>query len=110
MVGSQLITMKSQKESDKYQTVDGQGAKTQKVMLVMMPLIYAIFAFMYSAAFTIYMTMSSLLSIIVTLLCNLILGKVFKDKEEKALKEQHSRKLPWQQAGKKEKKNPKRKK
>ncbi len=106
MVGSQLITMKSQKESDKYQTVDGQGAKTQKVMLVMMPLIYAIFAFMYSAAFTIYMTMSSLLSIIVTLLCNLILGKVFKNKEEKEIKEQYSRKLPWQNNnGKKTKKS-----
>lgn len=60
MVLSQFISMRSQKESNKYQTVDGKGGTTQKVMLIMMPLIYAIFAFMYSAAFSIYMTMSSL--------------------------------------------------
>ena len=100
MVLSQFISMRSQKESNKYQTVDGRGAMSQKVMLIVMPLIYAVFAFMYSAAFSIYMVMSSALSIIVTLLSNLIIGAIFKKKEEEMLKEKYSRRLPWQQNGK----------
>ena len=95
MVASQLITMKSSKESNKYQTVDGQGAKTQKMMLFLMPMIYAIFAFMYSAAFSIYMVMSSLVAVLVTLLSNLILGRIFKKKEEEAFKEEHSQVPAW---------------
>ena len=95
MVLSQWITMRSQKESNQYQTVDGQGAATQKVMLVMMPIIYAIFAFMYSAAFSIYMTMSSVISLLVTLSTNAVLGGIFKKKEEERIRERYGRKLPW---------------
>ena len=95
MLLSQIVAMKSTKTANKYQTVDGQGATTQKMMLVVMPIIYAIFSFAYSAAFSIYMTMSSIVAIIVTLLCNLILGRIFKKKEEKALVEERTRKLPW---------------
>ena len=105
MVLSQWIAMRSNKESNQYQTVDGQGARTQKVMLVMMPLIYAIFAFMYSAAFSIYMTVSSLLSLIVTLVTNLILSRIFKKKEEVKIRERYGRKLQWmedKQEGKKD--------
>lgn len=95
MILSQFISMRSQKESNKYQTVDGSGARTQKIMLVMMPIIYAVFAFMYSAAFSIYMTMSSVVSILVTLLSNLIIGHVFKKKEAEAIKQRNTRVLPW---------------
>lgn len=95
MLLSQIVAMKSNKTANQYQTVDGQGASTQKVMLVVMPLIYAFFSFSYSAAFSIYMTMSSVVVIIVTLLTNLILGRIFKKKEEKAFVEEHTRKLPW---------------
>ena len=95
MVLSQFIMMRSQKESSQYQTADGQGARTQKIMLIMMPLIYAIFAFMYSAAFTIYMLISSLFSLIVTLLSNLILGHIFRKKEEKAVIEVNTNKPKW---------------
>ncbi len=95
MLLSQIVAMKSNKTANKYQTVDGQGATTQKMMLVVMPIIYAIFSFTYSAAFSIYMTMSSIVGIIVTLLTNLILGKIFKHKEEKEFVEEHTRKLPW---------------
>ncbi len=110
MVLSQFITMKSSKEANQYQTVDGSGVNQQKIMMIMMPIIYAIFAFMYSAAFSIYMTMSSLLAIIVTLLSNLILGKIFAKKEEEALRKQYTRTLPWQKKesdGKKDKKKKK---
>lgn len=112
MVLSQLISMKSTKESNKYQTVDGSGARTQKMMLIMMPLIYAVFAFMYSAAFSIYMVISSAVSILVTLLSNLIIGAVFKKKEAELAKAQNVRKLPWMKDdkkdnSKKDKNNPK---
>ncbi len=108
MVLSQFITMRSQKETNQYQTVDGQGARTQKVMLVMMPLIYAIFAFMYSAAFTIYMTMSSLIALLITLVSNFVLGRVFRKKEEARIRETYGRTLSWmKEDGKKGPKNEK---
>lgn len=110
MVLSQILSMKSSKESNQYQTVDGSGARSQKMMLIIMPLIYGIFAFFYSAAFSIYMTMSSIISIIVMLISNLILGRVFKKKEEEALKEKYTRRLPWQTQGNNDKKDKKSKK
>lgn len=110
MVLSQILSMKSSKESNQYQTVDGSGARSQKMMLIIMPLIYGIFAFFYSAAFSIYMTMSSIISIIVMLLSNLILGRVFKKKEEEALKEKYTRRLPWQTQANNDKKDKKSKK
>ena len=95
MVLSQLVMMKSQKESNQYQTADGQGVKTQKIMLIVMPIIYAVFAFMYSAAFSLYMTISSLVSLCVTLLSNLIIGHVFKKKEAARMVEERNRKPAW---------------
>lgn len=109
MVLSQFVSMRSQKESNKYQSVDGKGGTTQKVMLIVMPLIYAIFAFMYSAAFSIYMTMSSLVSLIVTILSNLIIGRTFKKKEEQKLVEKYSRTLPWQKTEEGKKKDKRKK-
>ncbi len=95
MALSQFITMRSQKESNKYQSVDGQGAFMQKAMLVIMPLIFAIFSFFYSAAFSIYMIMSSLISLLVTVVCNLVLGRIFRKKEEAEIKAQYGRSVPW---------------
>ncbi len=95
MLLSQFITMRSQKDTSRYQTVDGAGASSQKMMLVLLPLIYGVFAFMYSAAFSIYMTMSSLIALLVTLLSNFIIGRVFKKKEEEKIKEKYGRTLSW---------------
>ena len=69
--------------------------------------IYAIFAFMYSAAFSIYMMMSSLISLIVTLLSNLFLGRVFSKKEETRIQERYGRTLPWMKKDGEDKKNDK---
>ncbi len=107
MVLSQFLSMRSQKESNKYQTVDGSGARTQKMMLIIMPMIYGVFAFFYSAAFSIYMTMSSVISIIVMLISNFVLGRVFKKKEEEELKEKYTRRLPWQTQANNDKKDKK---
>lgn len=105
MILSQVIMMKSQKETNQYQTVDGSGQRTQKIMLVVMPIMYAIFGILWSAAFTIYTVVSSFLSILVSLLSNLIIGAIFKKKEEKAFVEKNTRTLPWMKDGGKNDKN-----
>ena len=64
------------------QTVDGQGAQTQKVMQWVMPIMMAVFAFMYTAAFSLYIIMSSLISIATTYLINFIVDIQIK-KENK---------------------------
>lgn len=98
MVLSQFISMRSQKETNKYQTVDGSGVRTQKIMLIVMPIIYAIFAFMYSAAFSVYMVMSSFITICTTLITNLIIDRVYHKKEVAEIKEQNSRIPAWMKA------------
>lgn len=95
MLLSQFIMMRSSKATNQYQTVDGQGARTQKIMMVIMPIMFAVFGFLWSAAFTIYNIISSFISIVVTLLTNLIIGRIFNKKEEEALKERYTRNVPW---------------
>ncbi len=77
-LGMQIITSKSQKAQMELQTVDGQGAQTQKMMTWMMPIMMAIFAFFYSAAFSIYIVLSSVISILTTLGINFIADKKFQ--------------------------------
>ena len=43
----QFISMRSQKDANELGTVDGSGAKTNKWMLIMMPIIYGVFSFLY---------------------------------------------------------------
>lgn len=85
--GSSLLTQfvmgKSQKASMDLQTVDGQGAQTQKMMMWMMPIMMAVFAFMYTAAFSIYIILSSLLSMGLTFLINFIVDKQMAREEKK---------------------------
>ena len=107
MVLSQFIMMKSQKEQSQYQTVDGQGAQTQKIMMIVMPLIYAITGFLWTAAFSIYIAVSSLFGIVITLLTNLILGRIFNKKEEEALKARYTRTVPWKKSEEKDNKRKK---
>jgi membrane protein insertase Oxa1/YidC/SpoIIIJ len=64
--------MRSQKEQQKYSSVDGQGASQQKMMMIIMTGMFAVFSFMYSSAFSIYMIMSNVLSLISTLIINKI--------------------------------------
>ncbi len=73
----QAVTSKSQKAQMELQTVDGQGAQTQKVMKWMLPIMMAVFAFMYTAAFSIYIVLSSVISMATTLLINLIVDKKY---------------------------------
>lgn len=86
----QLVTAKSQKAQMELQTVDGQGAQTQKIMKWIMPIMMAIFAFMYTAAFSIYIILSSLISIGTTFGINFIVDKKMKkqknDKEKDVIR------------------------
>ena len=78
-------------------TVDGENstaASTQKMMTWIMPIMFGIFAFIYSAAFSIYMITSSLLSTAFTLLINLFVERSFKNKIVKE-KEQKQGKIKY---------------
>ena len=77
----QIVMGKSQKAQMELQTVNGQGMQTQKIMKWMMPIMMAIFAFMYTAAFSIYIILSNILSIATTFGINFIVDRRFKKKE-----------------------------
>ncbi len=81
---TQFVMSKSQKSQMELQTVDGQGAKTQKIMMWMMPIMMAFFSFMHTAAFSIYMIISSTFSILTTLGINWIVDLSFAKKNKKA--------------------------
>ena len=83
----QLIMTKTQKASMELQTVDGQGAQTQKIMTWMMPIMMAVFAFMYTSAFSIYIVLSTIISMLTTFGINFIVDRKFKKEEEKVKKE-----------------------
>ena len=86
MAGSTIIMNKTQKTQMQLSSVDGDNstaASTQKMMTWMMPIMFGIFSFIYSAAFSIYMVTNSLLSTGSTLLINIIVEKSFKKKIEK---------------------------
>ena len=96
---SQFILMKSQKAQNELQTADGRGAKTQKIMMIVMPVMFGIFAFAYSAAFSIYMIVSSLYGIASTLIINFFIDRKFAKIEEREIQEKYNKRIP--QAAKK---------
>jgi membrane protein insertase Oxa1/YidC/SpoIIIJ len=79
----QFVTMRTQKEQQKYSSVDGQGAGQQKMMMVVMTGMFAIFSFMYSSAFSIYLIVSNLFSLGSTLIINKVVDRVAENKEAK---------------------------
>lgn len=86
----QFIMMRSQKEQQKYSTVDGQGASQQKMTMVIMTAMFAIFSFLYSAAFSIYMIVSNVFSMLSTLVINKVVDTVAAKKEEAAFRAKHT--------------------
>lgn len=77
----QFISMRSQKDANELGTVDGSAAKTNKWMLIMMPVIYGAFSFLYSAAFSIYMITNTLYGLITTLIINKAMDVSFAKQE-----------------------------
>ncbi len=80
---TQLVMSKSQKAQMELQSVDGKQAQTQKIMMFAMPIMMAVFAFMYTAAFSIYIVINSGLGICTTLAINKIVDVKFKKQNEK---------------------------
>ncbi|MCD8309164.1 MAG: YidC/Oxa1 family membrane protein insertase [Clostridia bacterium] len=80
---SQFVTMRMQKSMNELGSVDGSAARTNKWMLILMPVIYGIFSFFYSAAFSIYMITNTTYSLITSLIVNRTLNVKFKKLEER---------------------------
>ncbi len=66
----QFVSMRSQKEQQKYSSVDGQGKGQQKMMMIIMTGMFAIFSFMYSSAFAVYLIVSNVFSLLSTIIIN----------------------------------------
>ena len=81
----QFVSMRSQKEQQKYSSVDGQGASQQKMTMFMMTGMFAIFSFMYSSAFSIYMITSNLFSLLSTIIINKLVDMSLDKKEARAV-------------------------
>lgn len=97
----QFVTMRSQKEQNQFSTVDGQGASTQKMTMIMMTAMFAIFSFMYSAAFSLYMVVSNLFSLCSTLIINKIVdGALAKKSEQEEMEKLDNRGLSRIEAAK----------
>ena len=82
MLLQQWISMRANKSVNELGTVDGSGARTNKMMMIMMPIIYGIFSFFYSASFSIYMITNTVFSLITMLIINKCVDVWFKKKEE----------------------------
>ncbi len=90
----QFVSMRSQKEQQKYSTVDGQAASSQKMTMIIMTGMFAIFSFMYSSAFSIYLITSNLFSLVSTLVINKVVDENENKKAERALQEKHNQRFP----------------
>ena len=83
----QFLSMRSQKEQQKYSSVDGQGAGQSKMMLIMMTGMFAIFSFMYSSAFSTYLIVSNLFSMLSMFVINKFVDSADKKKQEEKIVE-----------------------
>lgn len=83
MLVSQLVMSKSQKAQLELQSVDQTAAQTNKMMKWMMPIMFGIFSFMYTASFSLYLIVSTVFSTLSTMLINKIVEKRFIKKIEK---------------------------
>ena len=90
----QWVSMRGQKEQMQFSSVDGQGASQQKVTMITMTVMFAIFSFMYSSAFSIYMITSNLLSLVSTLVINKIVDKKMEKLEEEQLQAKYNKRFP----------------
>ncbi len=79
----QFVMQRSQKEQQKYSSVDGQAGSQQKMTMIIMTGMFAIFSFMYSSAFSIYMITSNLFSMLSTLIINKCVDSSAAKKEAK---------------------------
>lgn len=90
----QFITMRAQKDANELSSVDGSAAKTNKWMMIMMPIIFGIFSFFYSAAFSVYMITSNVFALVTSLVTNKIVDVKFAKKGEAYLAKKKKSRQP----------------
>lgn len=66
---------------------DPQAQKTNKMMMLMMPLMMSFFILLYTAALGVYIVSNSILSIFTTLLLTPIVNKMIKEKDVQIIKQ-----------------------
>lgn len=93
MLISQLIMTKSQKAQLELQSVDQTGAQTSKMMQWMMPIMFGIFSFMYTASFSLYLIVSTVFSTLSTVIINKIVEVKFVKNIEKEEKEKEEKRF-----------------
>lgn len=76
----QFIMMRAQKDANELGSVDGSNARTMKWMMILMPIMYGVFSFFYSAAFSLYMITNTTYTLITTLIINKIMDVRFNKK------------------------------
>lgn len=82
----QFVTNKKYRFKKKKLTdneLDEKKMPTNKVMMIVMPLILGVFGILYNSVFALYMLASSVFGVITTPLCNNILDIIEKKEEEK---------------------------
>ena len=85
---------KSQKAQMELQSVDGangQAAQTSKMMMWIMPIMFGIFSFLYTASFSIYLIISTLFSMFSTILINKFVEISFEKKMKKLEEEKYNK-------------------
>ena len=95
MLISQLIMTKSQKAQLELQTVDQSAQQTSKMMMWMMPIMFGVFSFMYTASFSLYLIVSTLFSMISTIFINKIVEKKFEKQIQKEEEEKYNKRFGY---------------
>ena len=95
MIISQLIMTKSQKAQLELQTVDQSAQQTSKMMMWMMPIMFGVFSFMYTASFSLYLIISTLFSMISTIFINKIVEKKFEKQIQKEEEEKYNKRFGY---------------
>ena len=95
MLLSQLIMTKSQKAQLELQTVDQTAQQSSKMMLWMMPIMFGVFSFMYTASFSLYLIVSTLFSTLSTVVINKIVEKKFNKEIEKLEEEKYNKRYGY---------------
>ncbi len=95
MLLSQLIMTKSQKAQLELQTVDETSKQTNKMMLWMMPIMFGIFSFMYTASFSLYLIVSTLFSMLSTVIINKIVEVKFQKEIKKQEEEKYNKRYGY---------------
>ena len=95
MLVSQLIMSKSQKAQMELQSVDGSAAQTSKMMTWMMPIMFGVFSFMYTASFSLYLIVSTAFSTLSTVFINKIVEVKFNKNLKKLEEEKYNKRYGY---------------